>query len=48
MVTSSGTKLEVELVSRALTDQHQNPIGTMTISRPIDMKFLIELMPELH
>lgn len=48
MVAKDGHRVAVELVSRALADQHSHPIGTMTISRPIDMKFLVELMPELH
>lgn len=47
MVAKDGHRVAVELVSRALTDQHSNPIGTMTISRPMDMQFLVELMPEL-
>lgn len=47
MVAKDGHTIPVELVSRALSDQHANAIGTMTISRPADMGFLIERMPEL-
>lgn len=48
MIRKDGVKVAVEMVSRALTDQRQSPVGTMTISRPLDMKILLEVMPELR
>ncbi len=45
MVTKAGIQVEVELMSRALTDQNSKPIGTITISRPMDMAFLLKSLP---
>jgi PAS domain S-box-containing protein len=47
MVHKEGHALPVELVSRALVDQNRNPIGTITVSRPTDMKALLQVLPEL-
>jgi PAS domain S-box-containing protein len=47
MVHQSGDLIEVEMVSRALTDQIGTVIGTVTISRPVDMKYLLQCMPHL-
>jgi len=47
MVHKDGRKFSVELVSRALVDQNKNPIGTITISRPTDMKQLLKVLPQL-
>lgn len=48
MIRKDGSHLAVELVSRALTNQFQDVVGTMTVSRPMDMKLLLESLPELH
>lgn len=47
MVHKKGKAIDVELVSRALTNQFSETIGTMTVSRPIDMKYLLECLPNL-
>lgn len=47
MVHKSGQKIAVELVSRALVDQNKNPIGTVTVSRPLDIQFLLQVLPQL-
>ncbi len=41
MVHKNGTTIAVELCSRALEDPWSNPIGTITVSRPIEMKLLL-------
>lgn len=41
MLTKLGTPIEVEVASRALHDVRGNPIGTVTVSRPLDMKVLL-------
>lgn len=47
MVTQKGESISVEMVSRALTNQFQTPVGTMTVSRPLDMKVLLRVLPDL-
>ena len=47
MLHKSGKRVPVELVSRALIDQNKNPIGTITVSRPMDMKSLLEVLPHI-
>ncbi len=47
MVHKENKKIEVELVSRALMNQYSETIGTMTVSRPIDMKYLLDCLPHL-
>lgn len=42
MVKKNKEVLAVELVSRVLTDQNNNPIGTITVSRPQDMDVLLQ------
>lgn len=45
MVTKTGEEFETEMVSRALMDAMDIPVGTITISRPVDMQLLIERLP---
>jgi PAS domain S-box-containing protein len=45
MVTKSGEEVEAEMVSRALMDALEMPVGTITISRPVDMQLLIDRLP---
>ena len=47
MVHKNGSVINVELVSRALTDQENHPIGTITVSRPQDMEYLLKVLPHL-
>lgn len=47
MLTKKNARVEVELVSRILTNQLQDVVGTMTVSRPLDMKYLLECLPDL-
>ncbi|PWU17602.1 MAG: hypothetical protein C5B49_08550 [Bdellovibrio sp.] len=47
MLTKEGRAIGVELVSRSLSNQFQAVIGTMTVSRPLDMKLLLESLPVL-
>lgn len=47
MVHKSKTLIPVEIVSRALIDQREQAIGTVTVSRPLDMDFLVKLWPHL-
>lgn len=47
MVHKQKKLIEVELVSRALTNQFSETIGTMTVSRPLDMKYLLDCLPHL-
>lgn len=47
MVHKSGKLIDVELVSRALSNQYSETIGTMTVSRPMDMKYLLDCLPQL-
>lgn len=44
MLRKNGTAIPVELASRALEDPWKNPVGTITVSRPIDMGLLLEVM----
>jgi hypothetical protein len=46
-VAKSGVEIEVELVSRALHDPQGEVIGTMTVSRPMDMSLLLKALPSL-
>lgn len=46
MMTKTGTPVEVELVSRVLTNQFDSPVGTMTVSRPVDMALLLKNLPQ--
>ncbi len=47
MVHKSGKLIPVELVSKVLMDQFQKPVGTMTVSRPIDMEYLVKCLPDI-
>ncbi len=47
MVHKNGNLVEVEMVSRALLDQGGDTIGTITVSRPIDMKYLLDCLPPI-
>lgn len=47
MLRKDGSRVRVEMVSRALTNQFQDPVGTMTVSRPLEMKVLLDCLPEL-
>lgn len=47
MLHKSGRQIEIELVSRALEDSGAKPIGTITVSRPLDMKILLEALPNI-
>lgn len=47
MVNKAGEAIEVELVSRALTNQLNEIVGTMTVSRPFDMNYLLTKMSHL-
>ena len=38
MLKSDGHVLPVEMSSRALLDQNQKPVGTITVSRPLEMR----------
>jgi PAS domain S-box-containing protein len=42
MLTKSGDVIEVELASRALVNTAGQVVGTVTVSRPLDMKILID------
>jgi PAS domain S-box-containing protein len=44
MVRKDGSHVSVELASRALEDPWKNPIGTITVSRPLEMKLLLEAL----
>jgi PAS domain S-box-containing protein len=44
MVKKDASLFDVELASRALEDPWNNPIGTVTVSRPLDMKLLMEVI----
>ncbi len=44
MVHKDGRAIKVEMASRALEDPWKNPIGTITVSRPLDMKLLLEVL----
>ena len=45
MVCKSGQAVDVELMSRALVDQSGKNVGTVTVSRPTDMEFLLKSLP---
>jgi PAS domain S-box-containing protein len=44
MVHKDGRVIAVEMASRALEDPWKNAIGTITVSRPLDMKLLLEAL----
>lgn len=44
MVRKDGSIIGVEMASRALEDPWKNPIGTITVSRPLEMKLLLEAL----
>lgn len=45
MLSKNGEEVEVELMSRALVDQAGKNVGTVTVSRPTDMEFLVKSLP---
>ncbi len=45
MLRKDGTSIEVELVSRALKDQSGRIVGTLTVSRPLNMELMLEALP---
>ena len=47
MVHKTGQLVDVEMVSRALLNQKGTVIGTVTVTRPLDMAFLLNCMPHL-
>ncbi|MBX3019177.1 MAG: PAS domain S-box protein [Bdellovibrionaceae bacterium] len=47
MRAKDGKTVAVEMISRVLTDQRQSPVGTMTVSRPLDMNLLLKVLPEM-
>lgn len=47
MLHKNGSKVEVELMSRALHDQKDQPIGTITVSRPLDMEYLVQCLTQV-
>ncbi len=46
MVAKNKNIVEVELISRALYDQNKTAVGTITISRPLDMQLLISAISQ--
>lgn len=42
MVNKSGKIIDVEMASRALMDQNNKPVGTMTVSRPLKMELILQ------
>lgn len=44
MLTKTGKSVDVELVSRVLTNQFQEPIGTMTVARPLEMAVVLKTL----
>lgn len=47
MMHKNGSLVDVELVSRVLEDQNKQPIGTITVSRPMNMESLIKALPAI-
>lgn len=47
MVHKDGHLIDVELVSKILSDDNKNRLGTITVSRPIDMDYLIKCLPQI-
>lgn len=47
MLTQADKIIPVELISRVLLDQEQKPVGTITVSRPLDMETLLSCLPEV-
>lgn len=47
MIRKDGSHIEIEMASRALVDPAGKPVGTITISRPIQMESLLEVLPEI-
>lgn len=48
MMTKDKQKIDVELASRALHSTQGHPIGTVTVSRPLDMQVLIQTLRQVH
>jgi len=46
MIRKDGKVVEVEMASRALTDQEGKSVGTITVSRPMNMDLLLALGQE--
>ncbi len=44
MVRRNGKLVQIELSSRALEDPKKKPVGTITVSRPLEMKHLLEIL----
>ncbi|MCE3010795.1 MAG: PAS domain S-box protein [Proteobacteria bacterium] len=47
MLTADQKMIEVELVSKALENTQGEVIGTITVSRPLEMKKLLEVLPQI-
>ena len=47
MVHKSGRLIDVEMVSRGLLNESGQVIGTVTVTRPLDMAFLLNCMPQI-
>jgi PAS domain S-box-containing protein len=45
MITRNHSVIEVEMASRALTDQTGVAVGTITVSRPLKMDYLLKNLP---
>jgi PAS domain S-box-containing protein len=48
MLTKHGQPIEVELASRALLDQRSQPVGTITVSRPLKMELILDNLNPQH
>lgn len=44
MLSKQNEEIAVELASRALQDQNNNSVGTMTVSRPLNMEILLKAL----
>ncbi len=47
MVHKNRSLIEVELVSKILMDDHSKRLGTITVSRPLDMDYLVKCLPQI-
>lgn len=45
MVHKDGSLIEIEMVSRSLEDQNKKTLGTITVSRPLEMNQLLKVLP---
>lgn len=45
MVRKDGKKVKMEMMTRALCNEKESTIGTITVSRPQDMEFLLNCLP---